>query len=299
MTEPADLLERIARGYGLDLPVDDATSHRGATGTVICTGDYAVKVARPGAVAREATMTGARVAAVASRAGIATPAVVLVDDQQMYADITVVVYRRVPGVPAEEVGRLDARLGAAWYALGEQLARIHQLGDEDGLANLRRFQQTPELDPRAWLASDAIVPHVPREDRDWFRATLDHVMPLVIASHRVAFCHGDVNASNMIVDAHTCVFRGLVDWSGAGWLDPAWDLARLPLAAVPTVLAGYRTVGPFPNDHSAEARILGVQLQAALHRVRVDPRAEPVDALQTKVQSARDFRDMYVTSWGG
>ncbi len=288
--DPAALLDRLSFRHGLLLPPGETTSHRGATGTVICTGAYAIKLAHPDDAARAAVLTGARVAVVAERAGIVTPRVVLIDDRDTSPDTTVVVYRRVPGIAADEAGRHDVRLGPAWRAVGEQLAAIHLLDELPGLGELRRFRQTPELDPRVWLTSHATLRDLPPDDRAWLMATLAEVMPSVIASEAVRFCHGDVNADNVMVDATTFRFLALVDWSGAGWLDPVWDLAGLPLAVVPSVLAGYRSVRPFPDDDSAEARVLGVQLQTALYRVTLDPGPGTVKDLRERIRQGRVFR---------
>jgi hypothetical protein len=87
----------------------------------------------------------------------------------------------------------------------------------------------------------------------------------VQAADPVALRHGDVNAANILVHESTGGFLALIDWAGAGWLDPVWDFAGVQLDAVPFLLAGHRTVAPLPGDGTVEARIFWVQAQTRLH----------------------------------
>ena len=92
--------------------------------------------------------------------------------------------------------------------------------------------------------------------------------PIVLGHEPVVLCHGDVNAANILVDRAGGDFLALIDWSGAGWLDPVWDFAAVSPAIVPHLLAGHRAVAPLPDDASAESRICWCQIQTRLHAAR-------------------------------
>jgi hypothetical protein len=74
-----------------------------------------------------------------------------------------------------------------------------------------------------------------------------------------------------MVRAGALDYLALIDWGSAGWGDPAWDFAGVPLRAVPWMLAGYRQVAPLDGDETAEARILWRHLQLALFLLRRGP----------------------------
>jgi hypothetical protein len=65
----------------------------------------------------------------------------------------------------------------------------------------------------------------------------------------------------------------VVDFAGAGWLDAAWDFVGVPVAAVPSMLEGYRAVDE--RQDSLLERITWCRLQTAVHRLALtaDPNA--------------------------
>lgn len=108
-------------------------------------------------------------------------------------------------------------------------------------------------------------------DAQWLDALIDAIAPPALADLPVVLCHGDVNAANVLVSVGTGRFRALIDWAGAGWLDPAWDFAGVPPDVVPAMLAGHRSVAPLIDDATAEARILWCQIQTRLYPLRAAP----------------------------
>jgi hypothetical protein len=63
-------------------------------------------------------------------------------------------------------------------------------------------------------------------------------------------------------------YKAVVDWGSAGWGDPAWDFAGVPLRAVPHLLNGYRMSSVHEDDDTMEPRILWRHIQLALFTAR-------------------------------
>jgi Ser/Thr protein kinase RdoA (MazF antagonist) len=99
---------------------------------------------------------------------------------------------------------------------------------------------------------------------------LEVLAPAALAQVPERFLHGDVQATNVMVRPASREYLALIDWGGAGWGDPAHDLAGFPLRAVPWVLAGYREVAP-KADKTMEARLLWRHLQLALFLLQRPP----------------------------
>lgn len=136
---------------------------------------------------------------------------------------------------------------------------------------MRSFRQSPETDPRPWVAELGDRGMLSTRQSRWFERVLFELAPAALAEVPQCFCHGDVNAANALVGPGSGGFLGLIDWAGAGWLDPAWDFAGVPLRVVPAMLAGHREVAPMAHDATAEERILWCQLQFTLYVLRAQP----------------------------
>jgi aminoglycoside phosphotransferase (APT) family kinase protein len=133
---------------------------------------------------------------------------------------------------------------------------------------LRTFDQSPEVDPRPWVDELTRAGCLSAAQAGGLVGILDRLASTALAPVRTRLCHGDVNAANIMVAAETLRYRAVIDWAGAGWLDPAWDLVSIPLPAVRHVLEGHRRVAPFEIDETAEARALWCHARFALYRLR-------------------------------
>ena len=80
-----------------------------------------------------------------------------------------------------------------------------------------------------------------------------------------------MQATNIIVDTTPMQYVALLDWGAAGWGDPAWDFAGMPLRATPAMLGGYCEVAPIADLESFAARILWRQIQIALFLIQREP----------------------------
>lgn len=259
-------LQRIARRYGLAIPDRLPTPWVGATSQVFPLHDCVVKIPFANSDAVQCLMTDARMVQVVRELGVQTPELLALDETLEIVPVPFALYRRVLDAEPLFNGGNASTSQKAWWETGHQLARVHQVLDQNGFPfHLRSFCQTPEFDPRPWVEALRANAHMSAADASWLLALLDHLAPIAFGSDAVALCHGDVNASNILVHRETGAFLAIIDWAGAGWLDPVWDFVGVPLPAVQFLLAGHRSVAPLPDDHNVEARVFWCQAQTRLH----------------------------------
>jgi hypothetical protein len=260
-------LAAFAHTHGLERLAVVPQPWTGATSWVFPWGDVVIKVPHDRPEAIHALRVDAAMNTVFRDLGVAIPLLRTLDESDLFGGRPVGIYDQVLGaLPLSTVSKDTPSTNAAWFAVGQHLARIHQVPEDSPLPiPLRTFRQTPEVDPRPWVGALRTRGLLTRTDADWLARLLDHLAPAALEGETLTLCHGDVNAANVLVDGETGAFRALIDLAGAGWLDPAWDGAAVPLAIVPHLLAGHRSVAGFPGDASAEHRILWCQLQTRLH----------------------------------
>jgi aminoglycoside phosphotransferase len=209
----------------------------GVANRVRITGDRVIREARTAAFAADLAKE-ARVIPAARAAGVRAPEIVSFDGARM-------VQVRMPGVDLATAGSTPAvlrELGAELRLLHVRAVRPPGVPDDDpadphtvvaGLARRRL------IDPgtAAWLDG-------------WFDRLASDPAPR-------ALVHGDVAPQNVLADGGA--LTGLVDWGDAAWADPATDFAKMPLADVTHMLAGY--------GEAIEARVLRYHLGWALGRL--------------------------------
>jgi aminoglycoside phosphotransferase (APT) family kinase protein len=191
----------------------------------------------------------------ARSAGVRTPRLIAFDDRCDLLPVPYGVYERVLGEP---LGRLALPRDATpdiWYALGCDLALLHSGVSLNGPAG-QIGANDEAIDPFPWLREISANLCITSDDVAWLTRWLNHLAPFAQLPTVRRFCHGDVNASNIMIDPLTQQYLALLDWGGVFWGDATWDFAPVSLLAVPPMLAGYRTIACLDNDATAEARIL-------------------------------------------
>ena len=128
--------------------------------------------------------------------------------------------------------------------------------------------------PRPWPDELAEAGHFSASEARWLSGWLDRLAPAALATVPHCLRHGDTQSTNVIVEAGSLAYMAVIDWGSTQWGDPAYDLAGIPLRAVPYMLSGYRQVAPLANDETAEARILWRHLQLALHNLWREPQPD-------------------------
>lgn len=264
-----DQLAAIAAKHGLRPSVTLPEPWVGATSRVYPLGVVVVKVPFDEPAAIAALRTDAAIVPFVRSLGVAAPALIALDADRDIAPVPFAILERVAGaLPLDRTGRSD-RDRATWEEVGRQLAPVHAVTERDAVpVELREFRQSPGVDPRPWVDELEEAGALEQVDAAWLRPLLDRLAPAALADEPLALCHGDLNAANILVDERTGEFRALIDWAGAGWLDPVWDLAGVPLDVVPWLLAGHRQVAPLPDDATAEARVFWCQVQTRLFSLR-------------------------------
>lgn len=241
----------------------------GAASHVYPLGDVVIKIPfdRPDAI--EAVTVDAAVTPYVRALDVHASELIAFDDALDIVPVPFAIFRKVEGAVALDSSARSGDARATWHEVGRQLARVHAVTDTSAVpVELRSLRQTPEVDPRPWVGELRESGRLSPGDARWLLSLLDRIAPDALAEEPFALCHGDVNTANVLVDARTGRFRALIDWAGAGWLDPAWDFAGVALDVVPWLLTGHREVAPLPGDVTAEARICWCQAQTRLYSAR-------------------------------
>jgi len=198
----------VALGEGLDNAAYEVDGE-----LVVRKSKEADPVRRGEATLREAEL----LAAVAGISTLPVPEPVFADPEA-----GVLAYRKLPGLPLMDHPVAEpARLAPT---LGRFLGGLHR-------APVREMEKLVGRDAyplAAWLRDAErdyreIAGHVPAAARRVIESFLGRTPP---EEPRVeAFCHNDLGAEHVLVDAETGAVTGVIDWADAAITDPARDLA--------------------------------------------------------------------------
>jgi aminoglycoside phosphotransferase (APT) family kinase protein len=277
-------LNMIALRYGFPVPDSLPVPWTGATSHVYPVGDVVIKIAFEAHDAMKAVAIDAAMNPVVRELGVSTSELLAFDDARDIVPVPFALYRRVQGaVPLQDVSGPDYLIQQAWQAVGRDLARIHAILQSSAMPiDLRSFRQSPDVDPRPWVDELLERRLLSGPDAAWLHHLLHFLAPFALKDVPLCLCHGDLNGSNVLVSSGSACT--LIDWAGAGWLDPVWDFVAVPFAAVSWLLAGHRAVAPLPADDTVEARICWCQTQTRLLRARTH-----TDRPSTRTELARDL----------
>lgn len=163
-------------------------------------------------------------------------------------------YVKLPGVPLSELpgsGRSEHGEAIA-SVLGELLAALHA----EPVDRWRGLVDTDDQPPAEWLREAgelyrAVAGHVPVARRSAVESFLDAPPPQ--RGQALVFSHNDLGIEHVLVDPVGWTVTGVIDWSDAALVDPAYDFGLL-----------YRDLGP-------------AALRAALRSYRADTAAALVE----------------------
>jgi aminoglycoside phosphotransferase (APT) family kinase protein len=204
----------------------------------------------------------ARAVPLARRVGVRTPDLVVFDDSREIITVPYAIYERAPGEPLGLLAREPHETTEAYRCLGRDLARLHEGVTESDVDPCHGCALTPEGHPEPeQLAAEGYFTAV---EARWLAGWFDQLAPAMAAPVRPCFLHGDVQATNVLVQGLSNEQTAILDWGNAGWGDVAIDFVGLPLRAVPLVLEGHRQVAPLAGEETIEARILYYHLWFAL-----------------------------------
>ena len=203
--------------------------------------------------------------------GVRTPELLVHDASRKIIPAPFTIYERIHG---ETLGLLDLEphdTPDVWREVGHDLAQLHTSVSEADIAKLE-YEELP--DPRLWPNELATAGYFTTMEADWLLRWFEHLASEALQPIRKCLCHGDVQATNIMVKADTYEYLALIDWGNAYLGDPAYDFGDKPIRTAPYVLQGYREVTPLENDETAEARILWRHLQLALHNLWREPQPD-------------------------
>ncbi|WP_155373889.1 phosphotransferase family protein [Catellatospora vulcania] len=163
-------------------------------------------------------------------------------------------YAKLPGVPLSELARPGRSAHGVSIAveLGELLAALHA-GPADRWAGLVDTDGQP---PAQWLGEAgelyrAVVGHVPVGCRRAVEAFLDAPPPP--AGHGLVFSHNDLGIEHVLVDPARWAVTGVIDWSDAALVDPAYDFGLLYRDLGPAALRA--ALGRYPAEDAEVAAL--------------------------------------------
>jgi aminoglycoside phosphotransferase (APT) family kinase protein len=191
-------------------------------------GELIVRTSKEADPALRAEYTRREVDLLTAVAGISTLPV----PEPVFADpeAGAIAYRRLPGLPLIDHPVAEpARLAPA---LGRFLGRLHQTPPEE----VEHLVERDAYPLAAWLRNAEedyreVSGRLPASARRRIEGFLGLTPPAEPRTE--AFCHNDLGAEHVLVDAGAGRITGVIDWTDAAITDPARDLALV-----------YRDLGP-------------------------------------------------------
>ncbi len=213
-------------------------------------GELIVRTSKESDPALRAEYTCREVDLLTAVAGISTLPV----PEPVFADpeAGAIAYRTLPGLPLIDHPVAEpVRLAPA---LGRFLGRLHQTPPEE----VEHLVERDAYPLASWLR-DAEEDYressgrLPASARRRIEGFLDRTPPA--EPRALAFCHNDLGAEHVLVDAPASTITGVIDWTDAAIADPARDLALVYRDLGPEVcrmaLAHYE--GPFDGSDRERA----------------------------------------------
>ncbi|MBM7789243.1 phosphotransferase family protein [Tenggerimyces flavus] len=205
---------------------------------------------------------------VVQAAGVPTARLVAYDASRDLVDRPYVVLERLHGTTLGEAGHEPETNAEAYTSLGMVLANLHRLR-LDELGPIAGVPEPYRFDPDPLLRTLCESGELGSAQATWLREWFDALAAVGAVHADDVLLHGDVIPSNLILDQSGRV-SALLDWGCAEWGDPVRDLVDLPTRALPSILAGYRSVTPH-DELAWAASAVWYQLFWALARLRKAP----------------------------
>ncbi len=141
-------------------------------------------------------------------------------------------YRRVPGIPLQDLVATGAIGGADGHRLAGEIGRL--IGTIAAIDPAAASEPIPVDDPGAdaWLAElpaalDVIGHRLAPAERDAVERFVASPPPPSPTVGELALAHNDLGAEHVLVDPAALTITGIIDWSDAAIADPAAELGRL------------------------------------------------------------------------
>ncbi|HEX7103278.1 MAG TPA: phosphotransferase, partial [Nitrolancea sp.] len=207
------------------------------------------------------------------------------------ADVALMIYRRISGVPISDVALDDALVAGVAADLAPFLDALHGIAP-GALGAI----EIPRFTPDGWVERHRTLYQCTRDDvrhgleataferyEAWWRTYLADP-----ASRAFEPClvHGDLAPEHILVDADSWSLCGVIDFGDAMWADPALDLAGWPDPLARMVVARMRSVTP---DDAFWIRRSAYHHIAPLHAVVAGRKGGASELLQDGIAALRRF----------
>jgi len=232
-------------------------------------GRYVLRIPRQQKEFIAATRKEALAAPAARAVGVRTPELIVFDNQRDILPVPYTIYEQIYGRTLGLLEHDPADALGVWREVGRDLARLHSGVEAEGPIAALKLEVLS--DPRELPRMLAETGYFSGSDARGLERWLDRLAPTALQPAPRRFLHGDVQATNLIVQTRPLAYTAILDWGAAGWGDPAWDFAGMPLSVVPAMLNSYVELSPIADMPGFTARILWRQLQIGLFLLQREP----------------------------
>lgn len=245
---PIEIIHRIQAQHGIgEHFIDRETS--GLANYLYMSEHYVLRIPTDHEEAQNDAYTEAVAAPRAYEQGIATPYLVVFNDERNILPKSYSIWERIDGVS------LDNYSGSSsvncWISVGKELAAVHSriTTCEDPQERL----DTPDRDYTKEGLEKALKA-LPRPSKLLERIVETHYTTDTF-TYEKRFVHGDIHEGNILI-REPDTFLSLIDWGDAGWADPAIDFYLISPHWITYALWGYSQVVSLRENPSFFKRII-------------------------------------------
>ena len=196
----------------------------------------------------------------ARRAGVLVPELLQFGTTEPGA-IPYTVFERARGCPLGTGSSSAGEVRALVSRLGTEMAKLHAA---DVPSAQRRLLKTVDLEFAPYCLELCRKKRAfSTRDTERIERWIERLQSSVNRTSTRSFVHADLHPWNVLVEPRSVALTAIIDWSSAGWGDPACDFAGFPLALTPVMLAAAQEAGD-AQAQDIEGRILWQWLSLAL-----------------------------------
>jgi len=262
MVDTPDPIDKILEVCGISGPWEPLNA-TGVANRIYATKDVVIRVAREHPEALRDARTESIAAPVAYAAGLSTPRLFVFDDSRELLDRPYSIWERVHGETLGLISSDPHSMPNTWRQVGHQMALLHV--NVKQFADPKKYLHEPErdLDLKSLLEKLVSTDHFFKNLAKEISTLIAELQPAVLEQSEICFLHSDVKDMNIMCTSGDELLA-LIDWGDAGWGDPTFDFAQIPLLAIPYVLEGYREVAPYLLGGTLKERIIWDKLNYAM-----------------------------------
>ena len=242
MERVIDPIDDILAAHSLKAPWEPLPD-TGLANRIYATKDVVIRVAREHDEALRDAKTESIAAPIAYAAGVLTPQLIAYDDSRTLIDAPYTIWERVHG---ETLGLLavdPSTVPNTWREVGRQMGRLHTQVTPFEDANNDLHAPSRNLRLRSLLEKALSSGLLAKDVADDISELIDQLQNAVHENISTCFLHSDIHDMNIMCTRDDKLLA-VIDWGDAGWGDPTFDFAQIPLDAMSLVLEGYTEIAP-------------------------------------------------------